>query len=146
MNLAQVPDKEAAKLKVEGIARMTQNYRHQHSASKRRTRRSIFNGTMQVLYKRMCLGRFCPVRGLHSGFLQLSTLLRVQEAFCPFTTPQNNSDSLGSVSAGGLSLMVTFLPCCVLLTFHQKSRTCGEWPVRCKGELQVGLASGSQPC
>jgi len=146
MNLAQVPDKEAAKLKAEGIARMmTQNYRHQHSASKRRTRRSIFNGTMQVLYKRMCLGRFCPVRDLHSGFLQQSTSLGAREAFCPFTTPQNNSDSPGSVSAGGSSLCVTSLPCCVLPTFHQKGRTCSEQQVRCKGELQVCLASGSQP-
>lgn len=47
---------------------MTQNYRHQHSASKRRMHRSIFNGTMQMLDKRMCLGRFCPVRDLHSFF------------------------------------------------------------------------------
>lgn len=77
---------------------------------------------MQVLYKRMCLGRFCPVRDLHSGFLQQSTSLGVQEAFCPFTTPQNNSEIPGSVSAGGLSLWVTFLPCHILLTYHQKSR------------------------
>jgi len=42
MNPVQVPAKEAAKLKAEEIARMTQNYRHQRSFSKQAENAPIY--------------------------------------------------------------------------------------------------------
>lgn len=104
MNPAQVPDKEAAKLKAEEIARMTKNYRHLHSASKRRMHQSIFNGKKQLLYVRMCLGRFCPVRDLHSSHSpfpllppQQSAPSSVQRQFVPLP-PHRTIPSITSQS------------------------------------------------